>query len=218
LTLAPERPGAPELIARASRSGVVFALGHTAADGPTIQAAVAAGAKLSTHLGNGIAAQLQRHPNPVWHQAADDALFASLIADGHHLDCATPRVLARAKGPKRVILISDASPLAGLPAGPTGRGTSIPPARLSWPARPTLRARTGPWRPTAAGNLMAAVSWPIAEVLGTVTRNPALLLGRSPLELEPGQPASLVVFRHGTPDEFILTRTVVDGVWHESAT
>ena len=65
---------------------------------------------------------------------------------------------------------------------------------------------------------MAAVSWPIAEVLGTVTRNPALLLGRSPPELEPGQPACLVVFRHGAPDEFILTRTVVDGVWHESAT
>ena len=71
---------------------------------------------------------------------------------------------------------------------------------------------------TGVGNLMAAVSWPIAEVLGTVTRNPALLLGRSPPELEPGQPASLVVFRHGAPDEFILTRTVVDGVWHESAT
>ncbi len=66
------------------------------------------------------------------------------------------------------------------------------------------------------GNLMAAVSWPIAQVLGTVTRNPALLLGRSPPTLEPGQPASLVVFRHGAPNEFILTRTAVDGVWHEA--
>jgi len=73
LTLAPERPGAVELIARACRSCVVIALGHTAADGPTLRAAVAAGAKLSTHLGNGIAAQLPRHPNPIWHQAADVA-------------------------------------------------------------------------------------------------------------------------------------------------
>ena len=64
---------------------------------------------------------------------------------------------------------------------------------------------------------MAAVSWPIAQVLGTVTHNPALLLGRSPPRLEPGQPASLVIFRHGAPDEFILTRTGVDGVWHEPA-
>ena len=217
LTLAPERPGAPELIARASRSGVVIALGHTAADGPTIQDAVAAGAKLSTHLGNGIAAQLRRHPNPIWHQAADDALFASLIADGHHLDCATLRVLARAKGPERVILISDASPLAGLPAGTYGPWDVDPSGRIVVAGTPYLAGSNRPLA-TGVGNLMAAVSWPIAEVLGTVTRNPALLFGRLPPELEPGQPASLVVFRHGAPDEFILTRTVVDGVWHESAT
>jgi len=113
--------------------------------------AAAAGAKLSTHLGNGIAAQLQRHPNPIWRQAADDALFASLIADGHHLDCATLRVLARAKG------TGEGDPDLRTPAhwqacrrGPTGRGTSIPPAGLSWPARPTSQARTGPWLPASA--------------------------------------------------------------------
>ncbi len=217
LTLAPERPGAVELIARACRSGVVIALGHTAADGPTLRAAVAAGAKLSTHLGNGIAAQLPRHPNPIWHQAAEDALLASLIADGHHLDCATLRVLARAKGPERVILISDASPLAGLPPGTYGPWAVDPSGRIVVADTPYL---AGSNRSLACGmgNLMAAVSWPIAQVLDTVTRNPALLLGRSPPRLEPGQPANLVIFRHGAPDEFILTRTVVDGVWHESAT
>ena len=65
---------------------------------------------------------------------------------------------------------------------------------------------------TGVGNLMAAVSWPIAEVLGTVTRNPALLLGRSPARTRTGPARDLVIFRHGAPDEFILTRTVVDGV------
>ncbi len=120
LTMAPERRGAVEFIARAAESGVMVALGHTAADGETIDRAVRAGARLSTHLGNGIAAQLPRHPNPIWHQAAHDELFASLIADGHHLDRATLRVLARAKGLANVILISDASPLAGLPAGTYG--------------------------------------------------------------------------------------------------
>ncbi len=216
LTLAPERPGAVELITRACRSGVVIALGHTAADGPTLRAAVAAGAKLSTHLGNGIAAQLPRHPNPIWHQAADDALVASLIADGHHLDCATLRVLARAKGPERVILISDASPLAGLPAGTYGPWEVDPSGKIVVAGTPYL---AGSNRSLAygMGHLMAAVSWPIAQVLGTVTRNPALLLGRSPPSLEPGQPANLVLFRHGAPDEFILTRTSVDGVWYEAA-
>ena len=70
MTMAPERPGAIEFIARAAESGVVVALGHTAADGETIDRAVRAGARLSTHLGNGIAAQLPRHPNPIWQQAA----------------------------------------------------------------------------------------------------------------------------------------------------
>ncbi len=143
MTLAPERPGAMELIASARRSGVVVALGHTAADGPTIRKAVEAGAKLSTHLGNGIAAELQHHPNPIWHQAANDSLFASLIADGHHLDCATLRVLARAKGPERVILVSDASPLAGLPVGDL-RAVGRRSFRPNSPGRHALSCRLEP--------------------------------------------------------------------------
>jgi len=125
-------------------------------------------------------------------------------------------VLARAKGPERVILISDASPLAGLPAGTYGPWAVDPSGRIVVAGTPYL---VGSNRSLAGGigNLMAAVSWPIAQVLGTVTRNPALLLGRSPPRLEPDQPASLVIFRHGAPDEFILTRTGVDGVWHEAA-
>ncbi|HKI19437.1 MAG TPA: N-acetylglucosamine-6-phosphate deacetylase, partial [Isosphaeraceae bacterium] len=68
ITLASERPGSLEFIRRATGMGVVVALGHTAADGPTIHAAVQAGARLSTHLGNGIASPLPRHPNPIWEQ------------------------------------------------------------------------------------------------------------------------------------------------------
>src|SRR5208283_3838645 len=116
----------------------------------------------------------------------------------HHLDCATLRVLARAKGPERVILISDASPLAGLPAGTYGLWDVDPSGRIVVAGTPYLAGSNRPLA-TGVGNLMAAVSWPVAEVLDAVTRNPALLLGRSPPELEPGQPASLVVFRHRAP-------------------
>jgi len=103
-----------------------------------------------------------------------------------------------------------------LPVGTYGPWDVDPSGRIVVAGTPYL---TGSNRSLASGigNLMAAVSWPIAQVLGTVTRNPALLLGRSPPRLEPGQPASLVIFRHGAPDEFILTRTGVDGVWHEAA-
>ena len=62
MTLAPERIGAIEFIRRATAAGVVIALGHTAASESTIHAATEAGARLSTHLGNGIASVLARHP------------------------------------------------------------------------------------------------------------------------------------------------------------
>ena len=120
ITLAPERPGAIEFILRATLEGVVIALGHTSADGSTLQQAVEAGARLSTHLGNGIASTLDRHPNPIWDQAAEDQLWASLIADGHHLGPSVLKALVRAKTPERILLVSDASPLAGLPPGRYG--------------------------------------------------------------------------------------------------
>jgi N-acetylglucosamine-6-phosphate deacetylase len=103
-----------------------------------------------------------------------------------------------------------------LPAGTYGPWDVDPSGRIVVAGTPYL-AGSNRSLASGIGNLMAAVSWPIAQVLGTVTRNPALLLGRSPPELEPGQLASLVVFRHGAPDEFVLTRTHVDGVWHEAA-
>jgi N-acetylglucosamine-6-phosphate deacetylase len=73
---------------------------------------VDAGASMSTHLGNGSHANLQRHPNYVWDQLAEDRLVASLIADGHHLPPAVVKCLVRAKSPERVILISDVTGLA----------------------------------------------------------------------------------------------------------
>jgi N-acetylglucosamine-6-phosphate deacetylase len=213
LTLAPERPGALVLIQKATDSGVVIALGHTAADGPTIEAAGAAGATLSTHLGNGIAAQLPRHPNPIWHQAACDGLSASLIADGHHLDREVLRVLARAKGPERVILVSDASPLAGLPPGRYGDWAVDAAGKITVAGTPYLAGSNQPLE-TGIRNLLAAARWPLQEVIGTVTRNPALLLRQRVPDLAAGEPANLVVFRHSTPGEFVLKRACVDGDWH----
>jgi N-acetylglucosamine-6-phosphate deacetylase len=115
VTLAPELPGALHLIERLTKSGVVVALGHTAADGNTIRDAVRAGAKLSTHLGNGCPVQLHRHSNPIWEQLAEDGLAASIIADGHHLPPAVLKVLLRSK--TNIILTSDLGSLAGLPPG-----------------------------------------------------------------------------------------------------
>jgi N-acetylglucosamine-6-phosphate deacetylase len=213
MTLAPERPGALDLIAKATAAGMMIALGHTAADGPTIGAAVAAGARLSTHLGNGIAAQLARHPNPIWHQAACDQIFASLIADGHHLDHDTLRVLARAKGPERLILVSDASPLAGLAPGRYGEWAVDPSGKITVAGTPYLAGSNQPLE-TGIRNLLAALGWPLDHALDAVTRNPALLLGRGVPEIRAGEPANLIVFSHSGPGEFVLHRSCVDGDWY----
>ena len=117
LTLAPERPGATALIRWAKARGKVVALGHTAASSADIAAAVAAGATLSTHLGNGLRRMLPKFDNPLIAQLAEDRLWASFIADGIHIPPAALKVLLRAKGLARSILVSDATAAAAAPAG-----------------------------------------------------------------------------------------------------
>ncbi len=117
LTLAPELPGAMELISRASTEGIVVALGHLNADAETIDRAVAAGAKMCTHLGNGTHMTLPRLDNYVQRQLADDRLSASFIADGHHIPFATLKNFIRAKTPQRSVLATDAIMAAGMPPG-----------------------------------------------------------------------------------------------------
>lgn len=117
VTLAPEQPGSVDFIKRLVRADVAVALGHTQASTAELAAAADAGARLSTHLGNGIALTIRRHPNPILDQLADDRLYASLIFDGFHLPPNTMRVFLRAKGVERSILTSDAVALARQPAG-----------------------------------------------------------------------------------------------------
>jgi len=116
LTTAPELDGALALIERAAATGVCAAIGHTTAPLETIRDAVAAGAVLSTHLGNGSHQVLPRLDNYIQAQLAEDGLHASFIADGHHVPFHTLKNFLRAKTPARSILVSDATSGAG--AGP----------------------------------------------------------------------------------------------------
>ena len=117
VTLAPEKKGAIPFIEKLVANGIVVALGHTDASGDDIQAAIDAGAKLSTHLGNGAHALIKRHPNYIWEQLGADELWASLIVDGHHLPPAVAKSMIRAKTLDRCLLISDAVALAGMNPG-----------------------------------------------------------------------------------------------------
>jgi N-acetylglucosamine-6-phosphate deacetylase len=117
VTVAPEREGTIEFIKQITASGVIVAIGHTAAKPETIREAIAAGARLSTHLGNGSHSVIPRLKNYIWEQLAADELMAGMICDGFHLPPSVVKVIARAKGLDRVILVSDVALLGGFEPG-----------------------------------------------------------------------------------------------------
>jgi N-acetylglucosamine-6-phosphate deacetylase len=117
ITIAAESEGAEELSRYAVGRGIAVSLGHQMAGEEELRRLVRAGATALTHLGNGVPVDLPRHNNPVWAGLANDELLAMVIADGHHLPAILLKTFIRAKGACRCIVVSDASPVAGLPAG-----------------------------------------------------------------------------------------------------
>ncbi|NQX59475.1 N-acetylglucosamine-6-phosphate deacetylase [Paenibacillus qinlingensis] len=116
VTLSPEWPDSATFIKRCVDSGVIVSIGHTAADASQIEEAVAAGARMSTHLGNGAHLMLPRHPNYLWEQLAQEALWSCVIADGFHLPDQVLKVVLKVKG-EQALLVSDAVAISGLEPG-----------------------------------------------------------------------------------------------------
>jgi N-acetylglucosamine-6-phosphate deacetylase len=212
VTLAPEHEGALELIAELASGGMVVALGHTAASGKRIQEAIRAGARLSTHLGNGSHALLPRHENYLWEQLAADELWASLITDGHHLPAAVVRCLVRAKGPSRVILTCDASSLAGLPPGrydQWGQEFEVrPEGRVVVPGTCYL-AGSAVFTDTCVALVQRFAGVSLAEAIAMAALRPRQLLGLPIPGLEQGDSADLVLFEHGPRVEFRVRQTLI---------
>jgi N-acetylglucosamine-6-phosphate deacetylase len=183
VTLAPEVPGAIPLIEYLVSIGVRVAIGHTIASPQEIAAAIAAGATLATHLGNGCAQLLARHPNPIWELLAADAVYASLIVDGHHLPPATVKAMVRAKGAGRTVLVTDAMAAAGAPPGRYDIGdiTGVLDAdgRVSLPGTPYL-AGSSLTLDRAIGNTVRFTGLPIEEVVAMASAIPAAFLGTDP--------------------------------------
>jgi N-acetylglucosamine-6-phosphate deacetylase len=116
VTLAPEWPGSAELIAGLTAAGVHVSLGHTSASDADIDAAIAAGARFCTHLGNAVPASLPRHDNVIQRLLSRDELTACFVPDGIHLPPFVLRNFFRAKPAGRVLFTTDA--MAGAGAAP----------------------------------------------------------------------------------------------------
>jgi N-acetylglucosamine-6-phosphate deacetylase len=162
------------------------AIGHTAANTAQIADAVSAGATLSTHLGNGCAAMLPRHPNVIWDQLAHDDLFASFIVDGHHLPASTVRAMLRAKGLQRSILVTDAIAAAGSPPGRYRLGeldVELDSAgRVAAPGASNL-AGSALTMDRAVANVVRFTGLSLDEVLPMASTIPAAYLGLDPVGL-----------------------------------
>ncbi|MEY4167336.1 MAG: N-acetylglucosamine-6-phosphate deacetylase [Blastocatellia bacterium] len=180
LTLSPEWPGANEFITEVTASGVVVAIGHTAATPEQIAAAAAAGARMSTHLGNGSHARIDRHQNYIWAQLSDDRLWASFIVDGHHLPPAVVKCLIRAKTVERSVIVTDAIAAAGLPPGRYHLGNVevevLESRRVNLPGTPYLAGSVVDMNDSVARAVSyAGVS--LADAVRMATLNPARILG-----------------------------------------
>ena len=182
VTLAPEVPGALSLIEYLVQAGVRVAIGHTAAEPPAIADAISAGATLATHLGNGCAAVLPRHPNVIWELLAADDVLASLIVDGHHLPPSTVKSLVRAKSPRRTVLITDAISAAGSVPGRYTLGDVAAElgadGRVSLPGTPYL-AGSSLTMDRAIGNAARFTGLPLDQIVPMASTIPAAYLGIS---------------------------------------
>jgi N-acetylglucosamine-6-phosphate deacetylase len=198
VTLAPERPGAIEFIRKASKAGLVVAIGHCAPEPAQIDAAVEAGAVLSTHLGNGAHQVLPRHANYLQKQISTDGLMASIICDGIHLPDYFVKNLIRAKGISRMILVTDAMAAAAASAGRFTLGdleVEVGEERkVRLPGTPYL-AGSALTMDEAVSNCARFAKISLAAAIQMATVNPAKLFKGIRGALEPGERADLVLFR-----------------------
>jgi N-acetylglucosamine-6-phosphate deacetylase len=117
MTIAPETPGAMEVIAEAARRNVCVSIGHSDAELPIAQAAVKAGARHATHTFNAMRPLDHRDPGIIVEVLTDDRLSADIIVDGIHVAPSVVQLFLQAKGIELAVLITDAISATGMPDG-----------------------------------------------------------------------------------------------------
>ena len=215
VTVSPHWPAAPAYIEALVKRDVTVSIGHTSACADQLDAAVRAGARLSTHIGNGAHQVLRRHPNYLWDQLADDRLTAGLIVDGKHLGAAFLKVALRAKTPARAYLVTDASAPAGCAPGRYHLGQQVvdltPDGRVVLAGQDRL-AGSALRMDDAIANVMAMTGMPLPDALSMATIVPARACRIPGREngLVPGDCADIVEFSV-TSGRIKVTGLYIDG-------
>ena len=117
MTIAPELPGALEVIAGAARRNVCVSIGHSDANLEEARAGVRAGARHATHTFNAMRPFDHREPGIIGEVLTNEHLSADIIADGIHLAPEVVKIFLQTKGTERSVLITDAISATGMPDG-----------------------------------------------------------------------------------------------------
>lgn len=194
LTMAPELPGATDLIHWLRDRGVATSIGHSPATIEEARAGYEAGATSTTHLFNAMSGVDHRSPGVAVAALLDDAVYVELIADGIHVHPALWPLITRLKPPDRLLLVSDAIALAGTGDGHGrigGLEVEVVGQRVTLVGTSTL-AGSVTALDTAVRNVVAS-GVPLPAAVAAANRNPLALLGISDRgRIAPGQRADLV--------------------------
>lgn len=215
ITIAPERSGAAEFARTATANGIIVAIGHSDGTPSHVHALAAAGASLSTHLGNGCPQKLDRHNAPFWAQLNLDQLQAGLICDGFHLSDEMIRLIYRVKGPENCLLVSDAVHVGGLAPGPyslQGKAIELLASGQVVTADRASMAGSSLTMDNAVQHFQSVTGCSLSTALKCAGHNPARLLPPESAcrAIRPGQPANFVLF-HQHPKGLHILETYLHG-------
>jgi N-acetylglucosamine-6-phosphate deacetylase len=209
MTIAPELPGAMEVIAEAVRRNVCVSIGHSDAAMPVAREAVDAGARHATHTFNAMRPLDHREPGIVAEVLTDDRISADIIADGIHLDPAIVQLFLRAKGIERAVLITDAISATGMPDGRYQLGPMLVNVKDGKCTMDGKLAGSVLTMDRAVRNLTKFAGWNLRDAVRAATLNPARVvsLGERQGAIVPGAEANFVVL---SPSGEVRT-TIVSG-------
>ena len=208
LTLAPELPGALDLISAGRHAGLVVSLGHTDATYEEAQAAIEAGASHAAHVFNAMRPFSHRGTGVIGAVLTSPKISAELIADGVHVDEAAMRMLVALKTPERVILVSDGISATGMPDGKYRLGLFE--VKVSGGVARNAEGRLAGSTLTLDRALrnIVALGVPLSSALRMLTANPARQIGLGTRKgvLSPGADADLVLLDDKLEVSGVMTR------------
>jgi N-acetylglucosamine-6-phosphate deacetylase len=177
MTIAPELPGATELIAHATKLGVRCSLGHSDARVCEAEVGYEAGARSATHTFNAMRAIDHREPGLAAYVLDKRPLFAEIICDGIHVDPMMVRLYFKAKDEDRIILVTDGMSATGMPDGVYMLGDMEVVVRDGRCTSDGVLAGSVLTLDNGVQNLMKFTGASLETAVAAASRNPAMLMG-----------------------------------------